>query len=164
MAIGKLTALTATRVKQPGMYGDGGGLYLQVSSSGARSWIFRYWTKDLGRSREMGLGSFHIVSLHRARELAGEYRKMREQGIDPIEVREKAKAKAKLEAAKSITFAECAELHQVASGRLAKRETRPAVAKYSRGLCLSGVRLIAGGGDQHHPGAQGDRADLAYQD
>ena len=71
--IGKLKALNVARTKQPGMYGDGGGLWLQVTSSGARSWIFRFWTeardpttgeiiqdetgKARGRSREMGLGS-----------------------------------------------------------------------------------------------------------
>ena len=39
---GRLTALKVERTKMPGMYGDGGGLYLQVTSAGARSWIFRY--------------------------------------------------------------------------------------------------------------------------
>jgi hypothetical protein len=28
--------------RQPGMYSDGGGLYLQVARGGSRSWIFRY--------------------------------------------------------------------------------------------------------------------------
>jgi integrase len=123
--IGKLKALNVARIKQPGMYGDGGGLWLQVTSSGARSWIFRYWAaerdpvtgqivrdeigKIRGRAREMGLGSFTVVSLEQARELASEYRKLRQQGIDPIEVRRKAKAEAALSAAKSITFTECVE-------------------------------------------------------
>jgi hypothetical protein len=91
--IGKLKALNVARVKQPGMYGDGGGLWLQVTSAGARSWIFRYWSAEYdpaagspirdekgkvrGRSREMGLGSFAVVSLQQARELAVEYRKLR---------------------------------------------------------------------------------------
>ena len=123
--IGKLKALNVARVKQPGMYGDGGGLWLQVTSSGARSWIFRYWAEERdpatgqivrdetgkvrGRSRECGLGSFSVVSLEQARELASVYRKLRQQGIDPIEARRKAKAEAALEAAKTITFAECAQ-------------------------------------------------------
>jgi hypothetical protein len=34
MAGGKLTALHVTRAKTPGMYGDGGGLYLQVTGDG----------------------------------------------------------------------------------------------------------------------------------
>ena len=28
------------------MYGDGGGLWLQISSAGAKSWIFRYWVAE----------------------------------------------------------------------------------------------------------------------
>ena len=122
--IGKLKALTAARVKEPGMYGDGGGLYLQVTSSGSRSWIFRYWAEERdpatgeivrdeagrvrGRSREMGLGSFTVVSLDEARDLAGEYRKLRRQGIDPIEARRTTKMQAARDAAKSKSFSECA--------------------------------------------------------
>jgi integrase len=123
--IGKLKALTVARVKEPGRYGDGGGLYLQVTSSGARSWLFRYWVEDrdpesgqpvrdetgkaCGKSREMGLGSCVVVSLEQARELAGECRKLRRQGIDPIEARRATKTEAALHAAKSISFAKCAE-------------------------------------------------------
>ena len=122
--IGKLKALTAARVKGPGMYGDGGCLYLQVTSSGSRSWIYRYWAEERdpatgeiirdeagrvrGRSREMGLGSFTVVSLDEARDLAGEYRKLRRQGIDPIESRRTTKMQAARDAAKSKSFSECA--------------------------------------------------------
>ena len=46
---------------RPGLYGDGSGLWLQVSRSGLKSWICRY---DLaGRRREMGLGSCITVDL-----------------------------------------------------------------------------------------------------
>lgn len=51
------------------MLPDGGGLYLQVSSSGARSWLFRYrWQ---GKRPEIGLGSFPSVTLSEARRRAG---------------------------------------------------------------------------------------------
>src|SRR5262245_37144743 len=41
---------------KPGYYGDGGGLYLQVSKEyGSRDWVFRFMLN--GRVREMGLGS-----------------------------------------------------------------------------------------------------------
>ena len=84
MRIGKLKALSVAREKRPGMYNDGGGLYLQVTGAGAKSWVFRYWvserdpttgelvrdptTKVRGTSREMGLGSCIIVTLNEARE------------------------------------------------------------------------------------------------
>jgi hypothetical protein len=49
------------------MHPDGGGLYLHVSKSGARSWIFRYMRR--GRAREMGLGPLHTIPLKDARRL-----------------------------------------------------------------------------------------------
>jgi integrase len=107
------------------MYSDGGGLYLQVTSAGAKSWIFRYWVpqrddhagefirdarsnKVLGRSREMGLGSFTVVSLDDARERAEDCRRLRKQGIDPIEAQREAKLRAALEEAKAMTFEDAA--------------------------------------------------------
>src|SRR6202023_60126 len=52
-AIGKLTALAVTQAKRRGYYGDGGGLFLQVSANGAKSWVFRF--KEAGKLREVGL-------------------------------------------------------------------------------------------------------------
>ncbi|MGE3477623.1 MAG: Arm DNA-binding domain-containing protein [Rhodospirillaceae bacterium] len=40
----RLTALQVNRLKDPGMYADGRGLYLQIKAAGARSWVFRYRT------------------------------------------------------------------------------------------------------------------------
>jgi integrase len=93
------------------MYGDGGGLWLQITSSNARSWIFRYWVAERRQSREMGLGSLHVVSLQEARDLAGEYRRMRRQGVDPIEARHDTRAQRRLEAFKATTFKQCAEAY-----------------------------------------------------
>jgi integrase len=128
---GKLTALKVAREKRPGLYGDGGGLYLQVTTRGSKSWIFRFWTaerdpitgdvvrdtmtkKVRGRSREMGLGSCNTVSLAEARGRAAECRKLREQEIDPIEARETAKRQAALERAKSLKFKEAAATYMAA--------------------------------------------------
>jgi Arm DNA-binding domain len=71
----RLKALTVERTKKPGMYADGGGLYLQVTNADAKSWIFRYTVG--GRERFMGLGSANTVGLSEARETAREYRKLR---------------------------------------------------------------------------------------
>jgi hypothetical protein len=70
-SIHKLSARSLTR-KQPGRYGDGGGLWLHIGEGGARSWIFR-WT-DRGRGKWMGLGPVHTVSLAQARDLARDCR------------------------------------------------------------------------------------------
>ena len=63
----RLVPLNVERIKQPGMHPDGGGLYLRVSDTGAKSWIFRYSAPG-GKRPEMGLGAFPTVGLAEARE------------------------------------------------------------------------------------------------
>jgi integrase len=106
-AIEKLTALKVEKEKRPGMYGDGGGLYLRVTDDGAKNWVFRFMLD--GRPRWMGMGPLHTVSLAEARKRAGEHRLQRHDGIDPIEARRAERLKARLDVAKAITFKECAE-------------------------------------------------------
>jgi integrase len=105
--IGKLTALAIDKAKRRGYYGDGGGLFLQVSASGSKSWVFRF--RDAGRLHEMGLGATHTIGLAEAREKAWECRRLRLDGIDPIEARKVARAQARLAAATATTFKDCAE-------------------------------------------------------
>jgi integrase len=88
------------------MYADGGGLYLQVTEGG-RSWIYRYMLNN--RAREMGLGPLALYGLSEARVLAQDARRLRHQGIDPIEARRAAREETRLDAAKAMTFQECAE-------------------------------------------------------
>jgi integrase len=107
MRTGKLTALKADKVKAPGYYGDGGGLFLQMSRYGTKNWVFRF--KANGRLREMGLGSLDTYSLAEARERARGCRKLRDEGKDPIEERKVARLAMKLDAAKAMTFEQCAE-------------------------------------------------------
>ena len=107
--IGRLSALAVSRAKNPGMFADGGGLYLQVSAGGARSWIYRFSLN--GRAREMGLGPLHTISLSDARAKATDCRQLRLAGVDPIEARKEGVAKARLEAAKAITFKDAAEAY-----------------------------------------------------
>jgi integrase len=105
----KLSALAVSRAKTRGYLGDGGGLYLQVSANGAKSWVFRF--KDHGRLREMGLGSVHAIGLAEARKRATACRQMRLDGTDPIAVKKAGKLKANLEAARAMTFQQCAEAY-----------------------------------------------------
>lgn len=81
----RLTALGIRRHRTPGLVADGGGLYLQTSSSGAKSWIFRFALN--GRARAHGLGSVDTVTLDRARAEALRCRQLLREGIDPIEER-----------------------------------------------------------------------------
>lgn len=102
----KLTALAVSKTKKPGYYGDGAGLWLQVSPSGSKSWIFRYTRNK--RSREMGLGPLHTVSLSEARERARECRQLLLDGKDPLEQKRAGQLREQLEAAKAVTFDQCA--------------------------------------------------------
>src|SRR5215470_9958861 len=119
---GRLTALKVSRAKRPGMYADGGGLYLQVTEGGA-SWVYRYMLA--GRAREMGLGPLALYGLSEARTVAQDVRRLRHQGIDPIEARRAARAQTRLDAAKAVTFQQCAERY-IASHRAGWRNPKHA--------------------------------------
>src|SRR4051794_14223715 len=88
------------------MYSDGGGLYLQVTGPDAKSWIFRYGLR--GRAREMGLGPVHTIALAEARARAAECRRLKLDGIDPIEARRARRDQDRLDAAKAMSFRQCA--------------------------------------------------------
>ncbi len=83
--IGRVTAIGVSRAKSSGMYPGGGGLYLQVGAIGTRSWIFRFTLN--GRERAMGLGPLHDLTLGEAREKAAQCRRLKRDGIDPIDAR-----------------------------------------------------------------------------
>ena len=68
---------------------DGGGLYLLVSPSGAKSWVLR--TVVQGKRCDLGLGSVRLVSLAEAREQAAWLRKIARAGGDPLAERHRAR-------------------------------------------------------------------------
>src|SRR5215472_5587544 len=107
--IGKLSALEVTRAKQPGLYHDGSGLYLQVTPSGGKSWLFRFTLN--GRSRGMGLGPLEVVPLAEARIQAAACRRLLWEDVDPIEARKARRVAAQLDAANAMIFRECAEAY-----------------------------------------------------
>jgi integrase len=107
--INRLTALQVSKAKRPGMYPDGGGLYLRVGPTGAKSWVYRYMLN--GRRHDMGLGPLNAISLADARTKAGSYRKSKVEGDDPLSARAAKTLALKLEAAKAVTFKECAKAY-----------------------------------------------------
>src|SRR4029079_13229197 len=48
--INRLSAMRVASTRKPGFYADGDGLYLQVTDTGSRSWVFRF--KIGGRTRD----------------------------------------------------------------------------------------------------------------
>lgn len=107
--IGKLTAVAVRAQKNPGLYNDGGGLYLQVTERGAKTWIFRFML--MGRRRDMGLGALHTISLAEAREEARRCRQLVREGIDPIDKRKSERLAARAAALPAMTFKQCAEAY-----------------------------------------------------
>ena len=79
--------LTVAKVKaaEPGKHPDGANLWLQVGSSGSKSWYLRFTLA--GRTREMGLGPYPLVGLAEARDKATMQRRLLLNGVDPIEAR-----------------------------------------------------------------------------
>ena len=102
--INRLTALKVQKIRAAGYHADGGGLWLQVSKAGGRSWVFTYSLH--GRAREMGLGSASRVTLAEAREERDKCNRFLRDHIDPIEHRKRQQAAAILKAHGTITFAE----------------------------------------------------------
>jgi integrase len=102
----RLTARVVEQTKKPGYYGDGDGLVLRVANSGTKGWLYRY--KSNRKVREMGLGPVRDVTLAEAREAAREARRLRRAGVDPIDAKRERKAAARLDAARAITFSQCA--------------------------------------------------------
>jgi integrase len=103
----KLTAAAVRAASKPGLYGDGHGLYLQISAFATKAWVFRYMLD--GRARKMGLGPLHTISLAEARKRAAEARLKAHDGFDPIDDKRASRVQKRLEAAKAITFRECAD-------------------------------------------------------
>jgi integrase len=102
----RLKDMQIRRLSKPGSYPDGEGLYLQVRTSGAKDWFYRYEVDGKGRKR--GLGSYPTISLEQARDDALECRQLRQQGIDPVDYAKAQRQKEALDEAKSFTFKECA--------------------------------------------------------
>jgi integrase len=103
----KLSAAEVKAASKPGLYGDGLGLYLQVSKFGTKAWLYRYMID--GAARKMGLGPLHTVSLAEARKRAAEVRLKVHDRVDPIDERKAARGRARVETARAMTFKECAE-------------------------------------------------------
>jgi integrase len=96
----ELTTAKLRKLTKPGLYRDGQNLYLQVRGPQQRSWLFRYMIQ--GRARSMGLGHADDVSLVEARNKADAARRLVRDGVDPLDARAVAQAKA-------ITFSAAAD-------------------------------------------------------
>jgi len=78
----KLNVKQLPSLTSPGVYSDGGGLYIRVRPSGSRSWL--YIGALSGKRREVGLGSVFDISLAQARAKAAEIRAAFLEGREPV--------------------------------------------------------------------------------
>lgn len=108
----RLSALRVAKLSKPGLYGDGGGLTLQITTTGAKSWLLRYMVA--GKPFGMGLGPTHTVSLAEARQKALDARKLLIEGINPLVVKRQNRIAGALASAKMMTFDQCAEAYILA--------------------------------------------------
>jgi integrase len=117
-----LTAAKVRDAKKIGLHGDGGGLYLQVHVGGSKSWIYRF--QQNGKRWSHGLGGVTIgdrlsdaaAALAGARKRARLVREQLLNGVNPVLESRKARDAAKVEAAKAMTFEQCADGYIKAHG------------------------------------------------
>jgi integrase len=148
--------------KERRRYNDGGGLWLQVSDWGTKAWIFQYASPtqtmirkrtfemkdgteevreiEIGKPRQLGLGSCIETSLAEARRLAEEKRALVKAGIDPIEAKEDDRRTKRLAVAKLLTFKECAEKY-IATHRSGWRNEKH-IAQWSSTLATYAYPII----------------------
>jgi integrase len=98
----KKTRAAPGAVDRPGRHALGGGLLLQVTPSGAKSWIFRF--QRLGRRHDMGLGAFPAITLKGARELVRRQRAFLALGRDPLAERRASQDAERRAASPRVTF------------------------------------------------------------
>lgn len=101
---------------------DGGGLYLEVFPTGSRLWRMKFRQAN-GKESRLSFGAYPDVSLEQARQKREEVRKLKAEGIDPVENRKEQQA-AKLAQVEAVrvqdenTFEKVARrLHASKAGR-----------------------------------------------
>src|SRR5262249_42602427 len=104
--LNRLSTLKVEKAKRPGMYADGGGLYLRVAEGGWKQWFSSCGAN--GRLRNRGMGPCHTLTLAEARERATEARKLRLNHIAPIAHKRPQQGAAAAANARAMTFRQCA--------------------------------------------------------
>lgn len=100
----ELVAVEVKRISEPGLHFVGGvaGLALQVSPSGAKSWVLRVVIGN--KRRKMGLGGYPDVPLAHAKTLAIEARDQIRNGVDPIDQKKARRRELAASRAMDVTF------------------------------------------------------------
>jgi integrase len=137
-APGRFNVRQIAALNTPGVYSDGGGLYVRVRTTGTRSWLFICTVR--GKRREMGLGSLYDVTSAQAREKAAAARASFRAGGDPIAER----VAAKQSPVEAVTFGAFAEslLDDIESGfrnEKHRKQWRSTLATHAAGIANKAV-------------------------
>ena len=81
-AVKKKTAAFFKAISKPGMYSDGGTLFLRVAPGGSKQWVQRLVIH--GKRHDLGLGGYPLISVAEARAKAFDNRKLARTGGDPL--------------------------------------------------------------------------------
>jgi integrase len=99
MPITDLAIRSAKATNKPQRLFDGGGMYLEVSTSGGKLWRFKY--RFDGKEKKLSLGTYPDTSLADARGKRDAARKLLAAGTDPGEHRKEAAAEKAIRAINS---------------------------------------------------------------
>jgi integrase len=107
----RLSAAKVAKETKPGLYADGGGLYLRITAGkkAGKRWVFLYRRPADGKRCEIGFGGTSAVPLAKARKKADEARALVADGKDPLASRQAAQ--------RMPTFGELADQHVKAMGQ-----------------------------------------------
>ena len=78
----KLTSLKIKSLPLGKLFCDGGGLYIRLNSSNSGNWAFKYMRH--GKSHEMGLGPYPVISLQDLRVKRDKLKIELAVGVDPL--------------------------------------------------------------------------------
>lgn len=138
MSRSTVTKLTDTKIRgdmEPRMHPDGDGLYLRVSKSGTKAWVF-VWIRQ-GKRREMGFGAYPQCTLAAARQKRQAAHDALSKGGDPAEARKRAAASSLVETAKLFRKHKGGD----ASAKVADRWV-PLIERHGGPLCTMPIEKI----------------------
>ena len=120
-----MTAREVQSIRDPGLYNDANGLYLNVTKKRTKSWAFRFKSPVENKKREMGLGSYPAVGLADARQKAVEASKYVSSGLDPIHERGRLKEYLILKAKATLPLRQQRMLYGITKNHLGKIKSIP---------------------------------------
>ena len=110
---------------------DGGGLYMQITPEGRKSWRYQYTRPVVGGRNTLSLGDYPAVTVADARKARDEAKVLLGKGVDPGENRKAAKAVGQDAAANSFAVL-CHEWLQSRVGQIEPAQITKSTARLEK--------------------------------